>query len=143
MAVAGGVAVLVFVRGMQDGFVEGRLERGLLLQLGHAVVKSGSRVIADGALLARELEKIGAVKAASPRTRFQGILKAGGRAAGVQGLGVDAGDESRASLLPASIVAGRFLGEPSKPGTVPLTLGVHLAKELDVGLGDRRAHRRG
>lgn len=138
-AVAGGVAVLMYVKGIQNGFVAGRLDRGLLLQAGHVAVKSKERRIADGALLARGLKRFPGVEAAAARTRFEGVLKAGARSAGVAVIGSDAAAEARTSPVAAAIVEGTFLGDPLTAGAVALTVGTDLARRLDLQLGDAAA----
>jgi len=136
LSIAGGLFVLVFLKGLQDGYVEQRLESGLGLQLGHVRVRAGSTHIADGETLAALLRRAPGVLAASPRVRGTGLLKGATGSAGVALLGVDPEAEADTVQLPSLIEAGAFLPEPERGSRPPAALGAALATLLGVGLGD-------
>ncbi len=139
---AAGLFVLIFLKGLQDGFVDQRLEQGLGMMTGHARVEpgeNGSPTLADSALLVEALRAVPGVVAASARLRGQGLARTLDGNAGVVFLGVDPQDETAATLLPSKIVQGSFLETPSLGAVPPAALGLALAKTLGIGLGDRLA----
>src|SRR5262249_33544337 len=88
-ALAGGIVVLVVLAGLQDGYVAGRLEDGLGMQLGHLRVTGGARPLPDPIALADAFVSDGTAVAAAPRFRQPALLSAGGKAQGALVLGVD------------------------------------------------------
>jgi ABC-type lipoprotein release transport system permease subunit len=134
LALAGGIVVLVLLGGLQDGYVAGRLEDGLGLQLGHLRVQGGTRPLPDPVALADAFVVDGTALAAAPRFRQPALLAAGSKAQGALVLGVDPTREAKLARLPSLVKDGAFL--PEGPGAPPIVLGRALAKALDVRLGD-------
>ncbi|HEY2988949.1 MAG TPA: ABC transporter permease [Candidatus Binatia bacterium] len=139
-AMAGGLFVLVFLKGLQDGYVAQRLDAGLGLSLGHIVVRSADRSgILDGTGVAKALASEPGVIAAAPRVRFEAFAQSAAAAAGISVLGVDPAAEASATWLPRAVVAGNFLKPDDLQEPYPMLLGKELARRLDVGLGDKIA----
>lgn len=140
-AMAGGLFVLVFLKGLQDGYVAQRLDAGLSLSIGHIVVTAGDRgrAITDGAAVAKALMSDSAVAAAAPRVRFEAFAQAQGAAAGISVLGVDAEAEAFATSLPRAVVEGTFLKAGDVDQPYPIVLGKELARRLNIKLDDRIA----
>ncbi len=138
---AAGLFVLIFLKGLQDGFVDQRLEQGLGMSTGHARVSPP----ADGETfteLAHVLDAARAtpgVLAASARLRGQALARTLDGSAGVVLLGVDPADEAATCLLPSKLVDGTFLEAPAFGAPPPAAIGVGLATRLGLALGDRLA----
>lgn len=145
LAIAGGLFVLVFLRGLQDGYVAQRLHAGLGLSLGHVIVRPGGgdeRVrlgIAQGAAVARALVQLPSVQAAAPRIRFEGFARSPQASTGVAVLGVDREAEVATTWLPRALVQGHFLAPRVKGDLPPIVIGVALARRLGVAPGERMA----
>ncbi len=141
LAMGGGLFVLVFLKGLQDGYVAQRLDAGLGLSLGHLVVRPGERAISitDGAGVAKMLLSDRSVVAAAPRVRFEAFAQTAGAAAGISVLGVDPTAETAATWLPSALVEGRFLNAKSTDDPASIVVGSELARRLDVGVGDKIA----
>jgi ABC-type lipoprotein release transport system permease subunit len=143
LSMAGGLFVLVLLKGLQDGYVAQRLDAGLGLSVGHLVVRPGgggeraAGGIADGARVARMLVKDPEVIAAAPRIRFEGFAKSSHGAAGVAVVGVDPEAESATTRLPRAVVEGAFLVPRAMGDLPPMVVGKELARRLGVSLGDR------
>jgi len=168
LAIAAGLFVLVFLKGLQDGFVAQRLAQGLDTMLGQAqVLPAGASAMtagptpsaAPGGLTpsatpgalpaARDLGQVGRwlevlqadpqVLAASARIRGQALARSDHGSTGVVVLGVEAEDERAATRLPGLVVQGNFL-PAEQPGPLPpAAVGVGLAASLGLRLGDRLA----
>lgn len=134
-SLAGGIAVLVFLGGLQDGYVASRLDEGLLLHLGHLRVTGGTRPLPDPLAFADAFVADGTALAAAPRFRQPAFLLAGERGEGALVLGVDPPREARLSRLAGLVSQGAFL--PEGPGDPPIVLGTGLAAKLGVTLGGR------
>lgn len=145
LAIAGGLFVLVFLRGLQDGYIAQRLDTGLGLSLGHVIVRpkdSGERTragIAHASAVVRALTRVLSVKAAAPRIRFEGFAKSVQASTGVAVLGVDREAEATVTWLPQALVEGRFLVPGAAGDLPPIVVGKALAHRLGVALGDRVA----
>lgn len=133
-ALAGGIVVLVVLAGLQDGYVAGRLEDGLGLQLGHLRVKGGTRPLPDPLALADAFVSDGTAVAAAPRFRQPALIAVGSKAQGTLVLGVDPQREAQLARLPSLVDEGSFL--PDGSGQPPIVLGHELAATLGVGLGE-------
>jgi ABC-type lipoprotein release transport system permease subunit len=139
LAMAAGLFVLIFLKGLQDGFVDQRLEQGLGMMTGHARVEPAeeARTLADTAALLDVLRATPGVVGASARLRGQALARSLEGNSGVVFLGVDPLDEAAATVLPSRLVLGSFLEEPPLGGSSPAALGTELATRLGVGLDDR------
>jgi ABC-type lipoprotein release transport system permease subunit len=138
LAMAAGLFVLVFMKGVTDGYVEEQLEAALGISLGHLAVRTtDGSALADGGAAAKALEQDPLVVAAAPRIRFEGFAKSVGGSAGVAVLGVDADAEARTTRLPRSIEVGAFLPPSATGDAPPAALGAELARRLGVSVDDR------
>lgn len=139
LAMAAGLFVLIFLKGLQDGFVDQRLEQGLGMMTGHARVepRDGALTLPDTSALLDTLRATPGVTAASARLRGQALARTLNGNSGVVFLGVDPADEAATTVLPSRIVQGSFLEAPPLGGAAPAALGTELAVRLGVGLGDR------
>jgi putative ABC transport system permease protein len=138
LAMAAGLVVLVFLKGVTDGYVDEQLEAALGRSAGHVVVHSAtSGAIVDGGAAARRLAADVRVVAASPRIRLEAFARTDAGTAGVAVLGVDAAAESRTSWVPRSLVAGEFLPDAAPREAPPAVLGEGLAMRLAAATDDR------
>lgn len=135
IAVAGlalGVAVLVVVLSVMNGFEQALRER-VLGAVPHAVVlRSGG--VEDWRALAARAEQDPRVRAAAPRSSGAGLLAVDDRVAAVELEGVDPAVEAGVSIVPERMVAGRF--DALEAGAWGVVLGSRLAARLDVSVGD-------
>ena len=134
-ALAGGIFVMVVLGGLQDGYVDSRLQEGLLLQLGHLRVRGAERPLPDPLVLADAFVSDGTALAAAPRLRQAAFLMAGGEGEGALVLGVDPERESQVTRLAGLVTQGTFL--PEGPGAPPMVLGRELAATLGATPGTR------
>ncbi|GJM21308.1 MAG: ABC transporter [Planctomycetota bacterium] len=141
LALAGGLFVLVFLKALQAGFVEQRLESGLGLQLGHLTLTAAdtSRGLHDIDALCSVLEAQSDVLAAAPRVHGRAFARSARGSAAVSVLGVDVERESRAFTLPDLLLSGEFLGKRPIGTLPPVVLGDTLAAALELSLGDQLA----
>ncbi len=140
-AIAGGLFVLVFLKGLQDGYVAQRLDQGLGLSIGHIVVRSADANqpgIPDGAAIAKTLLSDTAVVAAAPRVRFEAFVQGAAGSAGVSVVGFDADDEAKVTWIARAIVEGKF-PDTNVIAPYPILLGRDLARRLGVPLGGKVA----
>lgn len=127
-----GTAVLVIVLSVMNGF-ERELRDRVLGALPQAVVMS-STALADWHPLARAALEDPRVVAAAPLSRGPALLAASQRVRAVDLTGVDPAAERTVSILPGRMVAGRF--DDLAPDSFGAVLGVKLARDLGVGVGD-------
>ena len=80
------------------------------------------------------LTQIEGVRALAPRLEFQALLRSPYRTLGSPVRGVDPNSEPQVSDIPDDIGEGRMIENPGE-----LVLGVDLAEELDVRVGERLA----
>jgi ABC-type lipoprotein release transport system permease subunit len=141
-AIAGGLFVLVFLKGLQDGYVAQRLDQGLGLSLGHIVVRSADASapgITDGAEIAKALLSDSAVAAAAPRVRFEAFAQSADAAAGISVVGIDPIAEAKVTWLARAIVEGNFLDDKELMEPYPILIGRELARRLGLSLGGKVA----
>lgn len=92
--------------------------------------------IADPAPILEKLRKTDGVLGAAPRIETGALLSLGLRTSGAMIVGLDPPAEKGASTVAGTLKSGTLLGPPQKPGALPMTLGVGLAKRLHAKLGD-------
>jgi ABC-type lipoprotein release transport system permease subunit len=175
-AVALGIFLITWMRGLQDGSYDQMIDQAVRTRLGHVQVlprgyldrPEPAKVIPDGLSLARRLSELDHVRAVSPRAIAEGMAARDNESAPVDLLGVDPSSEQRASVVPDRLLRGddaerwcrdqlsdalelmggddelfgrwcaatrasRYLAEDDARAVV---LGVGLAKQLLVGVGD-------
>ncbi len=81
-----------------------------------------------------ELEQVEGVRGSAPRLEFQVLMRSPYRTLGSQVRGIDPSLEPQVSDIPGDIGEGRFIENPGE-----LVLGVELAQDLDVRVGERLA----
>ena len=81
-----------------------------------------------------ELTRVEGVRGFAPRLEFQVLLRSPYRTLGSQVRGVDPALEPQVSDLPGEIGEGRMIESPGE-----LVLGIDLARDLDVRVGERLA----
>ncbi len=139
--VAYATVAIIFFWAFYDGFV-GVLLDGQARYLAAPVLVQNEAYRADPdpehALttldLQAQLADVEGVRGVAPRLEFQSLLRSPYRALGSVVRGVDPALEARVSNLPGDIGEGRML-----QGAGEIVLGVELAKELDVRVGERLA----
>jgi len=141
LALAGGLFVLVFLKALQAGFVEQRLESGLGLQLGHLRVGPTDDVsgLDDVDALCTLLEARPGVRAAAPRVHGRAFARSARGSAAVAVLGVDPEREPAAFTLPGLLTEGAFLAKRPIGTLPPVVLGAPLAAALQLVVGDQLA----
>ena len=141
--VALGVAALIIVLSVMNGFQRDWRDR-ILGVTAHIVFQSYDGPMTGWGPLMGQLEEVDGVVAATPFAYSQSMISARGRISGAQIRGVDPVTAGRVNLVKKSMVSHdlkRLIRVPSllaKGTDLPaIVVGVELAKDLGVGLGDR------
>lgn len=92
--------------------------------------------IADPAPILEKLRKTEGVVGAAARIETGALLSLGLRTSGAMIVGLDPAAEKGTSTVAGTVNSGTLLGATTKPGALPMTLGIGLAKRLRAGLGD-------
>ncbi|MGH7619589.1 MAG: ABC transporter permease, partial [Gemmatimonadaceae bacterium] len=142
-----GVALLILFLAIGDGTHAQWVDTGVRLAGGHVTIETAA--FERSASVDDRLDSAGAavvmralaeptvsprVAAAAPRLTVSGLASSASSALPVQVLGVDPRTESRFSILPAKLTAGRFLGDTDNTAAV---VGRGLLDRLDLQLGSR------
>lgn len=133
LAVAGialGLAALILVISVMSGFAR-EMEKRLIGVGAHLVVEDRAG-IPDPAVRSAELSRLDQVAAVSPFVSGQGVVRLGRQFDLVVVQGVDPAAEGRVSLLPQTLIKGRF--DLSDSG---LVIGRELANRYALAPGDR------
>jgi lipoprotein-releasing system permease protein len=141
LVVAYATATIIFVWGMTDGQTKSILgNQARYLQAPAIVTKAGYFDDPDPANALPDLNFIDRVAAVpgvegtAPRLEFFGVVRSAYETKSMQFRGIDPVLEPLVSSVPGKLFEGRLL---EKPGEV--VMGVDLAEELDVRLGERIA----
>jgi lipoprotein-releasing system permease protein len=141
LVVAYASAATVFIWGMTDGQTESILgNQARYLQAPAMIAKAGyyDDPDPDNALPTLDFidrtAKVPGVLATAPRLEFFGIVRSAYRSKNLQMRGVDPALEPSVSSVPSKISEGRMLEKPNE-----VVMGIDLAKDLDVRLGERVA----
>jgi lipoprotein-releasing system permease protein len=137
MSVAGlalGVAVLIVVMSVLNGF-EAELRSRMLTVTSHATITGVEGAIPNWRKAQADAARMPNVAAVVPFIEARGLLANGQRVAGAAVRGILPEEEVRAVGLGARMTQGRL--EDLAPGKFQIILGVALAKELDVKVGDK------
>ena len=141
VAMAVAVAMCMTMIAFNDGMYSKLFHVMVEQQLGHVQVhhpdypgrmQPYDTVTEAGATLAA-IEALPSVTAASVRLNGAGLVGGTAEAMGAQLVGIDPAREARVTHADQKVVEGRFLAE--EPAH-EILLGVKLAKDLEVGLGD-------
>lgn len=128
-----GVAVLIIVLSVMNGF-ERELRERVLGVLPHAVVyREGG--FEDWREMADELLRHPRVEAVAPFAEGSGLAVAHDRVAGIVFYGIVPIEERKVSIIDRFVTAGSL--DSLLPGEYNAAIGTALARQLDVGIGDR------
>ena len=144
LAVAFGLALLLFMNGIISGMVADSLQNSIRLRTGHIQVRAPSYDDAKLSLqskdllpnpdqLAAQASALSEVKAAAPVIWAGGILNTIQDSAGVQLYGIDTTSPVYEPIQ-SSVVAGSFLTADDRDG---ILIGKRLADSLGVGVGQK------
>jgi len=122
-------------RQMLDAAVEGAGGDILVHRDGYWATLAGDLVIRDAEPLTEQLAGIAGVEAAVPRIRLPSLLSTSTGARAMEMLAVDPAREALLVDPHEHLVQGERLDETGLSG--PVLLGVELAEDLDVTVGDR------
>src|SRR5512141_1730688 len=144
LAVAMGVALLLFFASILKGEMQGALDNTILLQSGDIQVRAASYnidkssldwkdLIADPAAVVEQIKSIPQVTAATPRLLASGILSLGENSRGVQVVGIDPGSAAN-QVFRQGILSGSFITPDDREG---IMIGKPLADKFHLKAGDR------
>jgi ABC-type lipoprotein release transport system permease subunit len=143
LALAVGVALLVFMASFVAGEMRGALQTSIKLQSGHLQVRAASYnedktslawedLIEDPDALAAQIAAMPEVQVATPRLYATGIVVAGDTSTGVRVLGIDPASAASTPFR-EGVVSGEFLTADDRGG---LLMGQTLADKLRLAPGD-------
>ncbi len=128
------VTVLIVVLSVVNGF-ERELQERLLAMTSHANIEDVNGRLPDWQRLVSEAAENPRVRAAAPYVDGQALLMAGERLSGAELRGIDPQLEETVSGVGSTMRAGELT--ELVPGKFRVVLGVELADELGVGVGDK------
>ena len=134
LGIAIAVAVLIVVLSVVNGF-ERELREWLLAMSAHATIEDPRGRIADWPVWVKEVLDSPRVVAAAPYVDGQGLLVHRDRLSGAELRGVDPEMENSVSGITGVMTGGDLAS--LEPGDFNIVLGVELAGELQVSLGDK------
>jgi lipoprotein-releasing system permease protein len=132
--VAIGVAVLIVVLSVMNGF-EREVRERILSLTAHATISALGSRMTDWQDAAAKIRDNSAVLGAAPFIEDQALLIAGNKSSGAIVTGVLPEDERQVTTIANKTTAGSFAA--MKPGEYGIVLGDELAKALGVGMGQR------
>jgi ABC-type lipoprotein release transport system permease subunit len=143
LALAFGVALLVFMASFVAGEMRGALQTSIKLQSGHLQVRAASYnedktslawedLVENPDALAAQIAAMPEVQVATPRLYATGIVVAGDTSTGVRVLGIDPASAASAPFRDG-VVSGHFLTADDRSG---LLMGQTLADKLRLAPGD-------
>ena len=133
LGVAVGVAALIVVLSVMNGF-EQELRSRLLNLSSHAVVTAPGGRLSDWEPVLERIERTPGVTGVAPFVEFQGMLANAGQLKGVLVRGIDPALEGAVSQVEEHLLAGSL--RRLQPGSEAVVLGRLLAARLRVGIGD-------
>ncbi len=128
------VTVLIVVLSVVNGF-ERELQERLLAMTSHANIEDVNGRLPDWRRLVDEATGNPRVRAAAPYVDGQALLMAGERLSGAELRGIDPPLEETVSGVGGTMRAGEL--SDLVPGKFRIVLGVELAEELGVSVGDK------
>ena len=132
--VAIGVAVLIVVLSVMNGF-EREVRERILSLTAHATISALGSRMGDWQDAAARIRDNPAVLGAAPFIEDQALLITGDKSSGALVTGVLPDDEQQVTIISSKVTAGSFAA--MKPGEYGIVLGEELAKALGVGMGER------
>jgi ABC-type lipoprotein release transport system permease subunit len=144
LAVALGVALLLFFAAILKGEMQGALDNTILLQSGDLQIRAASYnidktsldwkdLIADPAAVIEQVKSLPQVTAATPRLLASGILTLGDNSRGVQVVGID--PQSAANqVFRQGVISGDFITPDDREG---ILIGKPLADKFHLQAGEQ------
>jgi lipoprotein-releasing system permease protein len=136
LGVAVGVMALIVVLSVFTGFTEG-LRDQIIGVNAHALVQRLGSTINAPEEVAATIETVEGVKATTPYIYAQALISSATQSTGVVLRGIDAGSAMRVLGIGEKMVAGRLTDLDSPSEVPPIVLGRDMARQLQVGLGDK------
>jgi ABC-type lipoprotein release transport system permease subunit len=144
LAVAMGMALLLFFASILNGEMQGAMDNTILLQSGDLQVRAASYneekmsldwkdLIADPASVVEQLKGIPQVTAATPRLLASGILSLGENSRGVQVIGIDP-DATPNKVFRQGLLSGSFITADDHDG---IMIGKPLADKFNLQVGEQ------
>ena len=134
LGIAIAVAVLIVVLSVVNGF-ERELKDRLLAMTAHAAIEGARGELTDWQPIVRAAPSNPRVNAAAPYLDGQALMVFGESLSGVELRGVDPEAEARVSGVDEVFTAGAMAD--LEPGKFRIALGIELAEELGVAIGDK------
>ncbi len=129
-----GVATLIVVLSVMNGF-EQELRTRILGMASHATISALAEGLPDWQGVAAKALQNPKVQGAAPYVEGEAMVRAGSELAGVLIRGVAPGEEEKVSEIGAHMESGKLAD--LKSGEFNIVLGVELAQQLAVGVGDQ------
>lgn len=134
LGIAIAVMVLIVVLSVVNGF-ERELRERLLAMTAHATIEGVEGQLSDWEDLARTAERNARVTGAAPYVSGQALLIHDEQLSGAELRGIDAERESEVSGIADVVTEGSL--SSLAPGAFNIVVGVELATELGIGMGDK------
>lgn len=136
LGVAVGVLALVVVLSVYTGFTEG-LRDQIIGVNAHALVQRLGGTIAHPEKVINDIHSVQGVEAATPYIYGQALISSGGNSSGVVLRGIDPETANKVITIDREMKAGRLQDLQDKNGLPSIILGVELAQQLRVKMGDK------
>jgi lipoprotein-releasing system permease protein len=134
LGIALGVAALIIVLSVMNGFQKEVRDRMLSVVAHVEVMGAGGEPLADWQALGARVSRHAQVKAVAPFVSAQALIARGDDMRGVMVRGIDPAAEAGVTPLGAQLQNGALAG--LQPGSWGVVLGVQLARSLGVQAGD-------
>ncbi len=134
LGIALGVAVLITVLSVMNGF-DYEIHHRFFAVAPQITVMTEKDISQSWPTLGKSLTQIPGIKAYAPYISGKGMLSYEGQVAGVSVLGIEPQEESKISQLGHAFIAGDW--NSLRPNAFNMVLGVQLAGELGLSLGDK------
>jgi lipoprotein-releasing system permease protein len=134
VCIALGVATLIVVLSVMNGF-ESELRKRILGMAAHATISAPNGEMTNWQSVATKARENPAVLAAAPYIEGQAMLRVGDQLSGTLLQGIDPAQETQVSDIANHMKAGRL--DDLKPGSYRIVIGVELAEQLGVDVGDK------
>ncbi len=129
-----GVMALIVVLSVMNGFQD-ELRNRILAVASHATISGPDNLLYDWESLDRKVLRHPDVTGAAPYVMQQGMLSYGQTVQGALIRGVDPRLENQVADFAAKMKVGSF--DSLQPGRFGIVLGIELARNLGVGVGDK------
>jgi lipoprotein-releasing system permease protein len=134
LGIAIAVLVLIVVMSVVNGF-ERELKDRLLAMTAHASIEDVNGELADADVVLEVAMRNARVRAAAPYVDGQALLVSGSELSGAEIRGIEPGLEDAVSGITRVMLSGEL--DALQDRTFNIVLGVELAEELQVGVGDK------